>query len=160
MNDLIGRIHSYDILNCLYPGCLFSVFCDSHTQLQIFELYNKSIIIAIVFCYFIGMVIDRIGSFFIEKLLCLPFINFQFSSYEDFIKAKKSDAEIGILSEKNNIYRNMTAFFLLIIADTVIYNEGTACTYIFYVIMTGIFLSSYIKQSKYIVQRVNEANGH
>lgn len=160
MNDLVGRIHSYDILNCLYPGCLFSVFCDSNIQLHIFDLYNKSIIIAIVLCYFIGMVIDRIGSFFIEKLLCIPFINFQFSSYEDFIKAKKSDAEIGILSEKNNIYRNMTAFFLIIIADTLIYGEGFTCICIFYAIMIMLFFSSYIKQSKYIVKRVNEVVGH
>lgn len=160
MNDLIGRIHSYDILNCLYPGCLFSVFCDSNTQLHIFDLYNKSIITAIVFCYFIGMVIDRIGSFIIEKLLYIPFINFQFSSYEDFIKAKKSDAEIGILSEKNNIYRNMTAFFLIIIVDTLIYGEGSTCAYIFYAIMIILFFSSYIKQSKYIVKRVHEVVGH
>ena len=160
MNNLFERIHSYDIFNCLYPGLLFCIFCDPNTQLKVIQLYDRSIVLAVVFCYAIGLFFDRLGALIVENFSRLVIThvlcsNFYIRNYEDFVKAKKSDKEIEILSEKNNLYRNMVALFLGIIIDNKFNGSEDSLEYIFYGLISIIFWISYFRQRKYIVKRID-----
>ena len=72
-----------------------------------------------------------------------------------FVKAKKSDKEIEILSEKNNLYRNMVALFLGIIVDNKFNGSEDLLGYIFYGLIIIIFWVSYFRQRRYIVKRID-----
>lgn len=159
MNNLFERVHSYDIFNCLYPGFLFCILCDPNIQSKITLIYDQSAVLAVVFCYTIGLIFDRLGALIVYSLskyviARIPHVHFHCGSYEDFVRAKKSDKEIEILSEKNNLYRNMVALFLGIILDNMLNGLGNLSVYIFYGVITIIFWSSYFKQRQYIVKRI------
>ena len=96
----------------------------------------------------IGLFFDRAGALIVENfsrhvLTHISCINFYSRSYEDFVKAKKSDKEIEILSEKNNLYRNMVALFLGIIVDNKFNGSEDLLGYIFYGLIIIIFWVSY-----------------
>ena len=110
--------------------------------------------------YFIGSVISRVGSLFIEPLLKrTKFVTF--APYSDFVAAAKEDPKIEILSEQNNMYRTICAMLLLFGAVIAIDKFGKQCIWLEewsgYLMLTALFtlyLFSYRKQCNYITNRV------
>jgi len=66
MKDLLDKLSSYDIFNYLLPGVIFAVLAEKLTS---FSFIKKDIILGVFLYYFIGLVISRIGSLFIEQFL-------------------------------------------------------------------------------------------
>ena len=60
------KISSYNIFNNLFPGIIFTFVINRTTR---FNIGTDSLFENVFIHYFIGMVISRVGSIFIEKLL-------------------------------------------------------------------------------------------
>ena len=116
--------------------------------------------------YFVGMIISRIGSLFVEK--ALKKIEFDgkkfliFADYKDYIDACKDDPKIEILSEVNNTYRTIIAAFISFGAVLIYDNleKNCSCANEIIGILVGIFvlfvfITSYKKQTGYIRKRVD-----
>jgi hypothetical protein len=160
MKDLLDKLSSYNIFNYLFPGVVFVVLASKLTS---YNFIQQDILLGAFLYYFIGLVISRIGSIFIEPLL--KFIKFlKFADYKRFVKASKADTTIDTLSEVNNMYRTICSLFLILIAINGF--EWLSTNWLFlserkFETLTAflflLFLFSYRKQTHYITKRI-EAN--
>lgn len=161
MSDFVKSISSYNLFNNLLPGV---VFCVLASKLFPISLVQKDLITGVFFYYFVGLVIGRIGSVIIEPIL--KFTGFiSFSNYPDYIEASKTDKNLKILSETNNMYRSILSMFLFLVAISFHFYlsskfEGFS-DYVLYLYVFGLivlFAWSYKKQSQYIKVRVLKRN--
>lgn len=160
MEELLKKISSYNLFNCLLPGIIFVFLLNEFTW---FYIPDDNLLIFAFMCYFIGLIINRVGSIVVEPLAKKTKI-VKFSPYKEFLEASKKDEKIEILSEQNNSFRTMIAMFLLFLVvkgyEWLIVKRPIidSCT-IYIVCSFGIifFLSSYHKHTKFIVSRINKA---
>ncbi|MBW1615363.1 MAG: hypothetical protein JRJ49_02285 [Deltaproteobacteria bacterium] len=158
MKELLNKISSYNILNCLLPGTLFSVIISEITDLN---LIQSDLVIGVFTYYFIGLIISRIGSLIIEPILKkIKFV--RFAAYKDFVKVAGEDNKLEILSEFNNMYRTFISMFLLVILVRLYFIIESKFIFlsqwkssIIIILLLLIFLFSYKKQTKYITKRIN-----
>ena len=158
MQKFIQTITSYNLLNYLIPGTLFVVFADSVTD---YSFLQENLIVAPFLYYFIGMIISRIGSLFVEPLLKkIKFLHF--ADYIAFIRASREDEKVNTLSEQNNQYRTIITMMLLVgllklweiyIGSVLSDSEEF---FILCIVLFILFMHSYRKQTGFIVKRVNE----
>ena len=161
MKELLDKISSYNLFNYLFPGILFAVISEEFTA---YSFLQDNLIIGAFVYYFIGLVISRFGSLFIEPLLRkLSFL--KFANYKDFVSASKKDAKIELLSEINNMYRTLSSMFVLLLllklyelieSNAPILKDWS--TYILLALLFAMFLFSYRKQTNYITKRI-KSNG-
>ena len=157
MKELLDKISSYNIFNYLFPGILFAVISEEFTA---YSFLQDNLIIGAFVYYFIGLVISRFGSLFIEPLLRkLSFL--KFTNYKDFVSASKKDAKIEVLLEINNMYRTLSSMFALILLlklyeliESIAPILKDWSTYILLALLLGMFLFSYRKQTNYITKRI------
>lgn len=160
METILEKLSSYNILNYLLPGILFAVFAELVTG---YSFIHDDILVALFLFYFIGMVVSRVGSLIFEPL-AKRFGIINFVEYQSFLKAKKKDPQIDILSEANNVYRSLFSVFVLVpslklyelLGEMVSFFANQA-VYILFVALAVMFLFSYKKQTKYISSRVVQA---
>ena len=158
MKDLLDKLSSYNLFNYLLPGVIFATLLERFTSIHVIQ---DGIVPGVFVYYFIGSIISRIGSLYIEPLLKrTKFV--VFSPYSDFIAAAKNDPKIEILSEQNNMYRTFCSMLLLFSAVLIFDKFGKGYPWLNewggYLVLTALFslyLFSYRKQSNYITDRVN-----
>ena len=158
MKDLLDKLSSYNIFNYLLPGTIFAGLGERLTS---YSFVQDNFLVGLFLYYFIGLIISRIGSLTLEPFL--KWIKFvQFANYNDYVKASKSDPNVELFSEQNNMYRTLCSLPITLgflkIYDALIRNNLPGGTHMNDVIfLTGIlalFLLSYRKQTKYVVQRI------
>lgn len=158
MKDLLNKLSSYNLFTNLLPGIIFIVILREITN---FDLIFEPIFLGLFLYYFIGVVINRIGSLVIEPIL-KKFKFITFIDYPKYVHACKLDNKIEILSENNNMCRCIITVCLCLILAKVY--EWLASkidfvrTYediILIIILLIIFLFSYRKQTNYVVKRCN-----
>ncbi len=161
MKDFLDKISSYNLFNYLLPGVLFVVLLDRFTTYS-FPLDN--LIVDAFVCYFIGLVISRLGSLIIEPVLKKTSF-LKFADYKDFVSASKKDSQIEILSEVNNMYRTLSAMLVLIVLLKIygwfefqLPALKALDPFILVVLLLIIFIYSYRKQTQYIVKRIKSNN--
>ena len=160
MKELLDKLSSYNIFNYLFPGVLFTLIL---TKISGYNFIQKDLIIGAFFYYFVGLVISRVGSLFIE-----PFFKkvsfLKFADYGKFVSASKVDSKIELFSEINNMYRTLCSMLFLLFFFKLY--EGIASNFAFLkdwgseilvVTLLILFLFSYRKQTNYITKRI-EAN--
>ncbi|HWR35408.1 MAG TPA: hypothetical protein VN622_06005 [Clostridia bacterium] len=157
MKELLEKLTSYNIFNCLLPGIVFAVLA---TKLTRYSFIQSDIAMGVFVYYFIGLVISRLGSLILEPFLKgIKFV--RFAKYEEFLSAKEKDSTLDTLSETNNSYRTFCAVFssLLLLSGyekleakmTFLSHRGS---FIIVVLLFVMFLFAYRKQTAYIVKRV------
>ena len=160
MRDLLDKLSSYNIFNYLLPG---TIFVGLSAKLTSYSLIQENLLVGLFLYYFIGLVISRIGSLTVEPFLkWTKFV--KFASYEDYVKASKSDPKIEIFSEQNNVFRTLCSLSVALIFFK-IYDElktnlswsTDTMDFIFLLGLLVLFLLSYRKQTKYVVQRIETA---
>jgi len=160
MSELLEKLSSYNLFNYLFPGVVFSLLVDRFFS---YSLIQEDIVVGVFLYYFVGLVISRLGSLFVEPILKrIGFITF--SDYSDFIIASKSDPKIETLLEVNNMYRTVVALFFslaLIAIYQVIKSKWPIVTnysvYITIFFLFIMFVYSYRKQTSYIVKRIDSS---
>lgn len=158
VKEFLDKLTSYNLFNYLLPGVIFVALAQKLTP---YSFIQSDLVIAAFTYYFIGMVISRLGSLFIEPLLKkIKFI--KFAIYKDFVAASKLDSKIEILSEANNTYRTMTALFAALLVLKAYGWAEKSFSWISgdsFVILLALlflmFLFAYRKQTVYIVKRID-----
>lgn len=165
------KITSYNIFNNLFPGIIFCFVLNHTTR---FNIVSESILVNIFIYYFVGMVISRIGSLFIEKLLKKIKIKNKktkkkeafliFSNYSDYVDASENQETIKILNETNNTYRTLTSLFISLtivkIYEIALHDfllkiiDKNVMYILLFVLLSIMFVFSYRKQTVYISKRV------
>ena len=160
MKQILEKISSYNIFNYLFPGILFVLLTEKLTP---YSFVQNDIILGLFLYYFVGLVISRIGSLVVEPILKL-FSFIRFAEYKEFVSASKSDTKIELLSEVNNMYRTISAMFLIILVLKLYSKVESIWPPLkdasFLVLVFGlliVFLMSYRKQTKYIMKRIDAA---
>ena len=111
MKEIINKLSSYNLFNYLLPGTVLVALTEAFTS---FSFPQVDLLIALFLYYFIGLIISRIGSLFVEPFLrWTRFI--RFADYEDYVEASKSDSTIETLSEQNNMYRTLCCLPIILI---------------------------------------------
>lgn len=158
MKDLLQKISSYNIFNYLLPGVVFVTLLRLLTK---YELIIDDFIVGVFFYYFIGLIINRIGSLVIEPIIKKTLL-VKFFDYRKFISASRKDEKIDLFSEVNNMYRTFISMFLILLL-IIIYEKFSLLLSISHFVMTLIglilliilFIFSYKKQSEYINKRID-----
>ena len=156
---MIEKVSSYNIFNFILPGAVF-VYISK-------ELLNKNFLTNswienIIVCYFIGMILSRIGSLIIEPIL--KKCRLKYAPYSDYIEASEEDSKIPMFLEINNMYRTFIATFISLIiykgylyleqyfSNNTIFNEISI--FVILIALTAIFVASFVKQTGFIRKRV------
>lgn len=154
MDELIKKIETYNIINYLLPGMIFSI---SFKYLTDINISNSNAAIAIAEYYFIGLVLSRIGSIVIKALLKKCKI-IKEEEYEVFIDKEKEDEKISILVRDGNQYRTFIAtFVVLALIETYNIIKGNTdkwITLIAFLVLIILFILSYRKQLIFITKRI------
>lgn len=162
MEVFIKILGAYEILTNLIPGVIFYKFSPYSIQNL---LQDNNVIILLFTCYFIGLIINRISSIFLEPLLKKLGV-VQYAPYEKFLNAEKKDPDhkIDLLVRVNNLYRVMLAMVIVLLFVKAFYAIGPVqfscpvltfiCQNWLFVFLLILFLFSYRKQTSYIKRRI------
>lgn len=160
MSNVIEKLNSYQIMTNLLPGALFGIALRFFLNLP---LPTQNVGEEIVVYYFIGLIINRIGSLIVKPFLKrIHFIKEE--PYSDYIEATKIDAKIDTLSETNNHFRSILTCFLLLpivwtlkvlILNKEWFSQNWKGFLILFLIV--LFLFAFRSQTNYIRNRVKTA---
>ena len=161
MKDILDKISSYNLFNYLLPGILFVYISKYFTD---FDFVQTDTLIGAFFYYFVGMIVSRFGSLFIEPILKkIGFL--KFADYKNYVSASKLDSKIELFSEINNTYRTLiSTMFLLGVLKFYNYLKvawsinNDISIFIAITLVFLMFLFSYRKQTNYITKRISANN--
>lgn len=163
MGGIFEKLDSYQILTNLLPGAFFGLTLKFFFGLT---LSTQNVGEDIVVYYFMGLIINRIGSLAVEPILKkLHFINY--APYPDFARATKADSKIDTLSETNNYTRSLLTCVLLLPVIRILHALSLKWTWFSLnwewgaIALLGVlFLFAYRKQTNYVHKRVEAVNSH
>ncbi len=69
MTGFFEKITRYNLFNYLLPGMIFVIFISQTTNLKLIEISSTNIVVLLFLAYFLGTIISRLGSLFIEPAL-------------------------------------------------------------------------------------------
>lgn len=155
--EIIEKITSYNIFTNLLPGAVFVYAADRYYNTG---FISDDLLVNVFVFYFFGLLIGRVGSLLVE--LPLKYLGLiRKNSYGQYLDAEKSDAKIAILLEARNTYRSFVALCLLLLILSVYQyaelqfpriSEWRGLIAAFF--LGVLFLVSFLKQDKYISDRV------
>lgn len=161
MSSIIEKLDSYQIMTNLLPGAFFSIVLELIIGMAI---PFQDVVEEIVIYYFIGLILNRIGSLVVKPVLkkCKFIVE---APYPEYVKAVKKDSKIDILSETNNYFRTLLAGAILLFTIYLCMNLETiwgwlisnwrwialACSII-------LFLFAFRNQTDYVRKRVEAVN--
>lgn len=172
---IIEKITSYNLFNNFFPGIIVCYIIEKTTRLSIVD---GDLVQNLFVYYFVGIIVSRISSLFIEKVLRSikvknkksrqrePFL--KFAPYDKYIEASEKQSFIKVLDETNNVYRTIIAIFVVSLViklyDWLLYDFvikfGSVSQNVLYIVvcvfMIILFVCSYRKQTAYIRKRVEE----
>jgi hypothetical protein len=159
MKEFLEKISSYNLFNYFLPGILYAVFVEKLTS---YSLISDNLLVSAFLLYFIGLIISRVGSIFVEPPL--KYWNFlKFKSYSEYVEASRKDPKLDILSEQNNTYRSIISLLIMVgitkcfewICTKVSFVDDYKY-WILVLLLLVLFLFSYRKQTKYIFKRIEK----
>jgi len=157
MNDFLGKLSSYNLLNYLLSGVLFVILSEIFTS---YSFAQEDLTIGIFLYYFVGLVISRVGSLLIDPVLkWTKFV--RFADHSDFVKVSKIDHKLEVLSEQNNVYRTLIAVFgsVIFLKAFELLKGDFACiakleSELLFIFILLLLLFGYRKQTAYITKRI------
>lgn len=157
MKEFLDKLTSYNIFINLLPGIIFVVILQNYFFIKIPQ---QDILINLFIYYFVGLVINRIGSLIIEPLL-IKFNFIKYAPYKDYLSASRKDDKIETFLEVNNTFRTLLSLLLVVILIKpylyIVQKIGLTIEANLLLILVSImilFLFSYKKQTRYIFRRI------
>lgn len=153
MDKIIEKIEIYHFINYLLPGtifvAIFNKICGN-------EFIASNVIIAVIEYYFVGLILSRIGSVILQPIFKKVKL-IKYADYNKYIDTSKSDNKLEILQREANQYRTYIATFVVLTAVQAyicFINKNFSVLLIVFVSLVILFILSYKKQIKFIVDRV------
>ena len=154
MEKIIEKVEVYQFINYLLPGTIFvAIFSKIYRN----EFIDNNVIIAVIEYYFIGLILSRIGSLILEPILKKTKL-IKYTDYNKYIEVSKIDNKLDILQREANQYRTYIAMFIILVIIqiyTCIKNKKFSINLIFFVGLVILFIAAYKKQTKFILNRVD-----
>lgn len=155
----LAKISVYEWFNHFFPGVLFGSYLVWSQNLRLDPVNITDGVMLFCSVYFVGLTISRLGSLIVQPIAKrIKLIKWSTEYYE----AEKNDPKLKALLKDFNLFRNIIATDLLCILVTACQNmtdqlKGLAAffTIAIEIIILVIFLASYRRQSKYIINRIN-----
>ena len=162
MSELLTKLSTYNIFNYLLPGVLFAAF---GTYITGYNLLLEDLLTGVFVYYFYGLVISRVGSLFLERLLLASGV-IAHAPYPNYLDALSSDEKLATLNEQNNTYRTLASLFIVLLGLKALellqlrFNIDFPEWLIISLVSLSAFLFtiSYIKQSEYVKKRIDAAS--
>jgi hypothetical protein len=164
IDKILERISAYEFLNNIIPGIIYAVLTEKLTP---FQLQTNNVWIDLVLCYFVGLIIGRVGSLVVERFLKWR-KKLNFASHSEYVEAEQKDQFVREMSMINNMYRTYTSLALctaITVGFSFIwplikgrYWSRSILIVVACIILIVIFSKSYIKQTNYVVSRVKTIN--
>lgn len=161
MEEIINKLSSYNLFNYLFPGAIVSILAK---RLNLLE-YPDDLVAQLLWFYFVGLVVSRIGSVVLEPLMrrC-SFVKYE--EYTKYLRACEADSKLEIMVEVANTYRTLAAAFAILPA-AICYmwlatKVGISMDWqqrIIVVLMFVIFAVSFRKQVRFIAKRIQHFQG-
>lgn len=161
MIGIIEKLNSYQILTNLMPGAFFGLGIKFLFGLM---LPTQNVGEEVITYYFMGLIINRIGSLVVEPILKkIGFV--RFAPYSEYTKTEKLDSKIITLSEMNNYTRSLLTSVLIfpiigvlqvVFAKWIWLSTGWRIWVIALLIL--LFLLTYRKQTEYVRKRIETNN--
>lgn len=155
MDSLLSLLNEYELFNNIFPGIIFLYFSNLQNYISILDkidIYEK-----LFLYYFIGLIISRIGSLFLEPIFKKLEI-IKFADYSKFLKAEEKNSKIHMLVLVNNMYRSFCVVFLFSFFWLIYKNDFLFSTLLprllIILFLFFLFVYSYKKQTEYIKKRV------
>ena len=160
MGDFFSNLSSYNIFNYLFPGAILYGYLQFRGLAPNTEF---SIIVSFFLLYFAGLVISRVGSLFLKRII-ERMANIKEGNYKRYVAAAKKDSLVATFSEIANMYRSLVATMFLI-PFLSIYGVWSGkvsglefiTDTIFSTALMGLFITSYGKQDRYLAKRIDIA---
>lgn len=165
MSNVIEKLDSYQIMTNLLPGTFIGIALEFILGMGI---TSPSVTEKIVIYYFIGLILNRIGSLVVNPILkkCRVIVE---APYQEYVKAVKEDSRIDILSETNNYFRTLLAGTILLLILYICMNSEIVWKWLVsnwrcssLVCLIVLFVFAYRKQTDYVrrcVEAVNSQEG-
>ena len=157
MEKFVEKISSFHILTNLVPGTVFCILVSKFTS---FTVPTGASIADYFSFYFIGILISRFSSIFIEPL-CKKLKIVEYVPYSKFLAAEKIDKKITELSEANSLYRSLLSSAVLFSVMYLYEVLESKLSFLFAIkvpvlciAMIVLFTLSYRKQTLLICKRV------
>lgn len=161
MSEILKKLDSYQILTNLLPGAFFGIAIKFFFGLT---LPAANIAEEIVVYYFIGLILNRIGSLVIEPVLKKIGI-VKYAPYCDYVRASSIDTKIDTLSEMNNYTRSILTGIIMIPVARMLQFFTSKWEWLSQnwrwgaiIVLIIIFILAYQKQSDYVRNRVETVN--
>lgn len=158
LTELLTKISSYNIFNNLVPGVVFSYMMD---LVGVYTVSTGNLLTDLFVFYFIGVVISRVGSIFIEPVLKAARV-VKYSEYSSYLLACEKDSKIPVLVEENNQYRTYISMLIMVISAVGVkwglerYGVPAASVkFVIIGILLVMFVLAYRKQTGFIRRRVD-----
>lgn len=166
LEKILEQISAYELLNNMIPGAVYAVLAD---KLTTFSILSENAFADIVEFYFFGLIIGRVGSLIVERIL-KKFRKGKWIeqvSYTEYVKAEKGDdtGRVRMLATVNNMYRTFVAVFICLLLTVLLDLLWPFVSSIEWlkslvicmgcIVLIIVFSCSYKKQTGYVLKRVN-----
>jgi hypothetical protein len=154
---VFDKISSYNLVTNLIPGV---IAVEAIRALGLPLVSSKDLPTWLVLAYLLGSISSRVGSLIVDPL-SRRYLKTSSNDYALFLKATRNDSKLDILVETSNGYRTMVGGCICAVLISIAYNalaplEFSDKTWIIISLLaaTIIFFISYVKQMRYIEQRI------
>lgn len=163
LEKIIERISAYEFLNSIIPGAVYCVLVERFTS---FRIISSQILVNLGIFYFIGTVINRIGSF-VVGFAFRHWAKEKITPYDEYVAAESKQGRVRGLMTIRNMYRSFAALSLTLLLTIIwgwVWPSITSKWIKSGVIITGciglfiLFGASYVRQTKFVANRVKAEN--
>lgn len=154
LTEFIKEIGSYNILNNLLPGAVYSFYLYFFAGINYMDI---NIVVLLFIMYFEGLIMSRIGSL-LEPYI-IKSIKAKSRDYKSYVEAEKVDPKIQILQRDANMYRTLMSVQLVSILSFFALDRNILTPSFVIAMVLGflVFTFSYKKQRDYIINRIDIA---
>lgn len=129
MTELLKILGTYEIFTNFIPGCIFFILAPAQFQSNILNNYMSSeqnMIFIAFLCYFLGTIINRIGSLVLEPIAKGRLVHYV--AYKKYLEAEKIEQQnesdkLHCLVRVNNLFRAYMAMTLCLIGTNIYYSS-------------------------------------
>lgn len=163
LTKLVERISAYEFLNSIIPGAVYCVLVDRLTS---FTTLSSNFFVNLILFYFVGTIINRIGSFLVGFVIGRR-IKEKLAPYEEYVAAEAKQGRVRGLMTIRNMYRSFAAVAVCILLTKSlswlwpsISNEWIKRA----IIVVGcigiivLFGAAYVRQTGFVTKRVKAVN--
>ena len=162
MENLVNSISKYQLAINLIPGYIFAILLQRYAHIVLLE---GDVLQDAFVSYFFGLIIGRIGSIVVEKLMDRYNKTYKHApKYDGKIKAERIDPKIEILDRQCTIYRNCCAGCCCVIIGIFInclFGDGSFSSsgkyILIFLVLTILLVKAMDKQCTYVNKRIGMA---